>query len=66
MLALRYGFSVALITLVVVPGGWAQQQTQQPQSAPQTQQDQNQSQPIPAYRSPLASAADSGSHALSG
>jgi hypothetical protein len=61
MLALRYGFSVALITLVVVPGGWAQQQTQQPQSAPQTQQDQNQSQPIPAYRSPLASAADSGS-----
>lgn len=58
MSALRYGFSLALITLVVnVPGGWAQQQTQEPQS----QQEQNQTnQPIPAYHSPLASAADNG------
>jgi hypothetical protein len=58
MLEFRYRFSLALITLVVsFPACWAQQQTQQPSS----QQDQNQTaQPIPAYRSPLASAADNG------
>jgi hypothetical protein len=53
-----YSFAAALVLLAIgAPGAWAQQQTQQPQPKP-PQQPQNQAdQPIPAYRSPLASGA---------
>jgi len=59
MRTFSYSFSVALALLAMgAPGARAQQQTQQPQ--PKPSQPQNQAdQPIPAYRSPLASGAGS-------
>ena len=62
MRTFSYSFSVALALIAMVaPGARAQQQTQQPQPKP-PQQPQNQAdQPIPAYRSPLASGAGNAS-----
>lgn len=70
MLVLRCGLSIGLMSLALsVPVGWAQQQATQDQSQ-QPQSDQSQqspsqeqngnNQPVPAYRSPFASAADNG------